>query len=133
MATKAVLAALLAAGSVGQQQRGQPNLVLMGVLTVLTTHLALIHQLCMLLFSVFYAIGVLLVIVVPKLTVVFHVTMRLHIRVPPSLISCRCLLSFAWRSLPADHSLKPELARLYETDREGFNKAAREHTKQHAM
>jgi hypothetical protein len=36
-------------------------------------------------------------------------------------------------ALPADHSLKPELARQYETDREGYNKAAREHTKQHAM
>jgi hypothetical protein len=33
----------------------------------------------------------------------------------------------------ADHSLQPELAQLYDTDRAAFNKAAREHTKRHAM
>lgn len=32
-----------------------------------------------------------------------------------------------------DHSLQPEIAALYDSDREAFNKAAREHTKQHAM
>jgi ubiquitin-protein ligase len=32
-----------------------------------------------------------------------------------------------------DHSLQPELAKLYDTDRAAFNKAAREHTKRHAM
>jgi len=32
-----------------------------------------------------------------------------------------------------DHSLKPELAALYEKDRETFNKQARDYTKLHAM
>jgi hypothetical protein len=36
-------------------------------------------------------------------------------------------------AVAADHSLQPELAQQYETDRAAFNKAAREHTKRHAM
>ena len=33
----------------------------------------------------------------------------------------------------AEHSLQPELAALYDRDREAFNHNAREHTKAHAM
>jgi hypothetical protein len=32
-----------------------------------------------------------------------------------------------------EHSLRPELAALYDRDREAYDAAAREHTKQHAM
>jgi ubiquitin-protein ligase len=48
---------------------------------------------------------------------------------PSDLLSTNCVC-FA---LHADHSLQPEIAKQYDTDREAFNQAAREHTKQHAM
>lgn len=47
----------------------------------------------------------------------------------PILIRPSCCLLL----LLPDHSLQPEIAKLYDTDRAAFDKAAREHTKQHAM
>lgn len=53
----------------------------------------------------------------------------------PSLSISAVLISImVLMSEPAtDHSLQPEMAKLYDTDRAAFDKAAREHTKQHAM
>lgn len=53
----------------------------------------------------------------------------------PSLSISALLISImVLMSEPAtDHSLQPEIAKQYDTDRAAFNKAARSHTKQHAM
>ena len=49
-------------------------------------------------------------------------------------LCCSVLTMQVLLSEPAtDHSLQPEIAKLYDTDRAAFNKAARDHTKRFAM